>query len=339
MSRLVEDLIPFILEFDPLVDDPLLRQRDLSQFALVALPWINPTRRQLYDHPFLHSLFSCRLLSTTLSGNPTLRSFVKGVDICPSVTHMSSLSIVPVRGLLHILNHNLKHLCLGGDIIPVVRMFLSTPYSTLLSSLTSLVIRGSPGAPLPQSDALEWDEKITDRLTMLSVLRLSNVRLRIADPSNTTKPSLSHLKELYLEGVIIHGDLHDLCPNFWHSIRMLSILDIYPADEEAYFDIQPLLEYCSNLENIHYKQGEAIFDEDFPLLPSVRFLDLTINIFSLDSIYTLARCCANLESLKVDGDVEPNTVENWREAMFRNLFPSLPGLEFLGQCYDSDLDV
>ena len=75
----VHDLIPIIIE-----SDDHWWPRDFQRLALISPAWLTPVRKRLYAAPSLWSFRTCKLFARTLRDNPTLLSYLRGLELRPT---------------------------------------------------------------------------------------------------------------------------------------------------------------------------------------------------------------------------------------------------------------
>lgn len=324
--RLVDDLIPTILE----IDDHWW-PRDLQRLALVSPSWVGPIRRRLYAFPTLRSFHSCTLLVRTLTQNPHLLALVRGLDLRPIAGEHCALTERDMASLRFLLNlKGLQEVTLGGELAVQAERFIYMMAST--RSIRTLHVDGSQvlwdegdlGCKHPAS--LQWNEAIAFRFTGLHTLRLSNIQLSVSDPP---MPYMLRVKDLILDDVTLDdGSIQDLFHESWASLRHLTITSAKAPDSDEL--VRELLECCENLESLRYEcaNGSAHSDmfEDL-ILPSLRKLCLFDVDVNPQTLALLGQSCRTLEQLAVLGRAVRLSAQEWVDFVRSGAIPSLRVLE------------
>ncbi|KAI0785987.1 hypothetical protein C8Q75DRAFT_735110 [Abortiporus biennis] len=328
IPRIIDDLIPVILE----TNDRHWWPRDLQRLALVSPGWLGPVRRRLYSCPTIHTFFTCRLLSRTLSNNPHLRLLVHGIDLRPASDLHQVVTAEDMSSLRYILSlPGLQSVVLGGHLAVCAEQYLHMmPYA---HSITSLSISGQQTSgdqtPLHQqhSSSLEWNEVIAFKFTNLKRLRLTNLSLTIAPPS---LPYTMSIEDIAFDNVaVVDGMLFDMLQDSWNTIRTFSVSAKASLDQDE--QLRWTLESCEKLEKLHYELRDClgqgiIFSDEIPPLPSLRQLHLMDVNLNPQSLLLIKERLSSLEELSVSGRTLRISSNDWANFVQSGLPTSLRSL-------------
>ncbi|CCM00884.1 uncharacterized protein FIBRA_02930 [Fibroporia radiculosa] len=325
--RLVDDLIPFILE-----SDNHWWNRDLKRLALISPAWLLYVRKRLYAHPTLRSYRACILLARSLTENVCLLPLLQGIELRPGAggTARDGLTEEAMAGLRFMFTlSGLRSLTLGGDLAVGAERFLHALSNT--QSIVRLSIDGDPVAWNPESSqctleppSLEWDEVFAAKFMRLRSLRLSNLELSLFESA----PSCPRLAELSLHNVqIVQGALSDLCRDSGDALRTLSVTSSQP-ELTIGDDVGELLDSCSNIENLRLEVSEGpgsevFLGDDFPDCPAIRQLCLSGLSVNAQTLEFIGQSCKNIELLAVLGRHVRITPDDWITFLASAALPSL----------------
>ncbi|KAF9457098.1 hypothetical protein BDZ94DRAFT_1176304 [Collybia nuda] len=307
-SRIVDDLIPFILE-----GNDHWWPRDLIRLSQVSQAWLGPARRILYASPALHSFNACSQLARTLSDNPSLCSLVKEIDLRP-ISRNSSVSTQPgikegagVRFILGL--EGLESVTLGGYLAFGAERFLHSlgdPYIVRYLHIDGSLAEDS----LSARPSLEWDESLAFKFQSLRILRLTSLELDIIYPSIPYQLSIC---EFILDNVTITSGFlsHLLCET--PSLERLCMLT---KDASEYDEHLKLVLGICNIQILEYETQtdlpfhHTIFNGDTHL-PSLRCLRLNGVHIDTDSLHAIGQSCRNLEELSIFGRTVNIHPQDW----------------------------
>ncbi|OBZ78789.1 hypothetical protein A0H81_00608 [Grifola frondosa] len=311
-ARLVDDLIPVILE-----TDDHWWPRDFQRLALVSSAWVGPVRRRLYARPIL-------------------RSFRAWIELRPVVDRMTGPSLLTeteMDSLRYILAlGGLQSLTLGGELAVEAERFLHALIET--RTITELHIDGSPSSPSDCSPcsnqkvaSLEWDEVMAFKFPKLLRLTLTNLELTVLQPEFPYPTRLTHL---LLDSVdIVSGLLQDISHASWNTLRHLSVVTKSGTDTDEH--VRSMVECCINLESLHYETHNAfshpsIFDEELSPCPSLRTLHISGFDINPQTLMTVGQLCIGIEHFSVLGRIVRLTPEDWIAFIASGALPSLQRL-------------
>ncbi|KAL6304270.1 hypothetical protein BKA93DRAFT_898317 [Sparassis latifolia] len=323
--RIVDDLIPIILE-----NNDHWWPRDFQRLAVVSSAWVAPVRKCLYTRPILSMFRACHLFVRALTENPSLRSFVQGVDLCPvpddTVCHgIIEKMMAHVRFILGL--QGIRSVKLGGALAVSAERFIDAVTSS--NTIVDLCIDGSALRTfcLFSGPPLLWDGILASKFTSLRTLRLSCVEFTVP-PLPTSYPM--PLTELYLENVDITGNLPvDLCQGPWYTLRTLGVRAKSAVGND--YHIRCMIQRCVNLETLRYEVRDthghgAIFDHESPPRHSLRQLLLSGLDVTPQSLDDIALCCRNLEELTVLGHLVRISSTDWASWLASDTLPALRAL-------------
>ncbi|KAI0762827.1 hypothetical protein C8Q74DRAFT_1319183 [Fomes fomentarius] len=325
---LVDDLIPFILE-----SDNHWWPRDFQRLALISPAWVTPVRKRLYAHPSLRSYRACNLFTRTLSENPRLLSYLRGLELQPVADNRRVLGEEEMQGLRFVLGlKGLVDVTLGGDLAVSAERFLHFMEDT--RTITTLHINGfstlddSTASGIHRPPSLDWDDVVAFRFPQLRSLTLSNIALTIHPPSVDHPGELSHLTLNNVE--VVDGFIPDLCHGSWRSLRVLKVVGKSTVEMDEH--IRSMFELCENLEELHYEAVDSsihpsIFDDD-ELMPCERLRRLFMSGFDANpqTLRAIAHACPNLVDLAVIGRIIRVPPEEWSSFIASGALPCLQRL-------------
>ncbi|TCD67010.1 hypothetical protein EIP91_000630 [Steccherinum ochraceum] len=324
-SRLVDDLIPIILELSG-------RQWwscDLLRLALISPAWIGPVRRRLYACPVVHSFAACTLLGRTLEESPHIRALVRGLDLRPVESRSSSLTAQQAGRLRQLLNlKGLQSLTLGGELAASAERFLYM--MTHSRTIVALYLDGSHlqrsvtlhGHSRPPS--IEWNEVLAFKFSNLRDLRICNLALSIAPPNI---PYSLRIESVILDGIVlVDGLLSDLCFESWQSVRKLHISVKQPPIEMD-TQLRETLESCECLQSFSYEEHgtrrSLDIDHMYPPLSTLKRLSLTHVDATPLSLEAISTKFGHVEELSIAGRNVRITPEQWVAFVRSGSLPSL----------------
>lgn len=298
-SRFIDDLVPLILE-----SSDHWWPQDLLRLAQVSSAWLEPARRLLYASPSIHTFCACSQLARTLSDNPALLSFVKGLDLRPRTenTPEDALLIAKGRADLKFLFglESLQFITLGGYLAVHAERFLNALADT--ESIKDLHIDGSSLAhSLSLRPSFEWGESIAFRFPNLKSLRFTDVELDITFPSI---PYQLQLSDLVLDNVTIMGGYISHLLHETPSLQRLCVRSKTASEFDEH--IKAVLASCAVRVLEYEVQTDLpslvpLFEHDSPRLPSLRCLRLRGVQVDLEALTYIGEKCQNLEELVISG--------------------------------------
>ena len=322
-SRLIDDLIPLILE----LNDDVWWPCDLRSLALISLAWVGPVRRRLYACPIIYSFSSCTLLSRTLSENPHICNLVRSLNLrpTPSSRAVSSKDVASLRRVLNI--KGLQSLTLAGQLAYDAERFLHTMVHG--HSITRLSIDGSSlqschGLRCPSYASVEWSELLAFKFPKLRDLQLSNLALTIAMPS---LPYSLRVEQITLNHVVIVGGvLQDLCHGSWQSLRRLHVSTTPFPDLQD--QLHMMLASCQHLESFSFETRDEYWSgvdliQILPSLGTLKCLSLTHVDMTPRSLFAISVAFKHLEELSIGGRSVRIAPEEWVEFLRSDSLPFL----------------
>lgn len=307
-SRLVDDLIPFVLE-----SNNHWWPRDLIRLARVSQAWVGHARRRLYASPTLHSFDACSQLARTLSDNPSLLPLIKSIDVRPMSRSSPSASQPGIKegaGVRFILGlEGLESVTLGGYLAFGAERFLQSlgdPYA-----VKNLHIDGSLMADsLSSRPSLEWDESLAFKFQSLRTLRLTSIELDIIYPSI---PYQLSILELVLNNITITSGFLSHLLHETPSLERLCVLTKNASEFDEHLRLVLVSCHVHVLEcemQADLPSHHAIFDSSSQL-PSLRCLRLSGFQMDTDSLYAIGQSCRNLEELLISGRMVNVRPRDW----------------------------
>ena len=310
---LVDDLIPIILE-----SDDHWWPRDFQRLALISPAWLTPVRKRLYATPSLRSFRACTLFARTLTENPILLPYLRGLELRPIADGRRALGEEEMRGLRYILGLNgLQSITLGGDLAISAERFLHFMVNS--RTVATLHIDGyvvpddRASSAVHRLPSLEWDDVIAFRFPSLRALTLSNVALTIYPPTSERPGTLSHLALNNVD--IIDGFLPDLCQGAWETLRVLKVVGTSTVDLDDH--ILSMLDVCHNLQELHYAAVDksihpSIFDnEETPTSPNLQALHVSGFDVNPQTLHAIAQTFPNLVDFTLLGRIIRIPPEEW----------------------------
>lgn len=335
--RLVDDLIPYILEVYPSFWD-----RDYVSLARVSRAWVAPIRKLLYKNPALYTFRACTFLARSLSYNAALIPLVRGLYLYPSTSNSEGGRVTPAdtAGLRRLLTiPGLERLSLGGDLAVRAERFLNALASP--QTIKHLSIDGSfdcffhVNRGPHRRASLEWDASLALRFRNLKSLELTDLELEVVSPP---AKCILPLETLRLERVSLTGGyLASLARGAWTRLRTLhvTVRKGWEFDEQ----VRLVLAACAEtLEKFEFSTLELdvggdlnLFGDDpalkFPKLQSVLLGGANVTPEILHQLHT--RCSA-LTTLDVSGRNNLVTPSEWVEMLRNGWWPRLVKLSAPG---------
>jgi len=265
----------------------------------------------------LNSFRKISLLAETLLANPSLPPLLHGIDICPGIGRHSTCEMVTeehIASLMFILSlDGLHSLRLGGQLTVEAERLLNAMAHPQAVARLHVDGKTRPTIGPPWSSSLRWDEVLAHKFPNLRTLHLSDVELDIIPPSD---PYDLHITNIMLHNITMKArNLSHLSHGAWLHLRHLSIAmdEISTLNQQA----RMALDCCgASLNSLHLQARDKDIDSAAPIFdaasyPFLQRLSIGGIFMDLNTVWSISRCCDNLEELVVAGRLVYIMPDEW----------------------------